>query len=189
MSLRKLLLSLLLFDMLVYLLLVLGHDLHGMADSDRGGLVTTILAALFGAVEWMVVAWLDGLVLLLVVRLEVVQFGDGLLGLNSLVLLLGVRVAHRLLWLGRLDTWSLLLVLGLRLVQLAEVEKGDVHLMCWRHGPLTVVHHAFLGFLLGLAIFMMVLEPATLDGGRVVVELSHLVHRLVLVLVCATVVA
>ena len=63
----------------------------------------------------MVVAWLDGLVLLLVVRLEVVQFGDGLLGFDCLVLLLGVRVAHRLLGLGRLDTRSLLLVL-LRLV-------------------------------------------------------------------------
>ena len=58
--------------MLVYLLLVLGHDLHGMADSDRGSLLTTVLAALFRAVKWMVVAWLDGLVLLLVVSLEVV---------------------------------------------------------------------------------------------------------------------
>ena len=64
-----------------------------------------------------------------------------------------------------------------------------MYLVRWWHGPLPVVHHTLFGLLLGLAIFMMVLEPATLDGGRVVVELAHLVHRLVLVLVRTTVVA
>ena len=172
-----------------YLLLV-GHDLHRVADADRGLMVLIILAALFGAVERMVATWLDGLVLL-VVRLEVVQLGDGLLSLDGLVLLLGVRIAHRLLGLSRFNTRSLLLVLGLlRLVQLAEVEKGDVHLVRRRHRPLPVVHHALFSsfLLLGLAAFFMVvvLKAVSLNRSRVIMDLAHLVHRLVLVLARAT---